>query len=186
MATRSEITRRLELVDRHLQELKVEFERFFNGAERVPPEELRNRVQHELRRLQTEGQKTAREQFRLAGLEARFNSYNELFNRRMRTHEEGRSAYKAPAAIGSYDVSRGVVLGDFPKRQEVSALYNELRKSHGGSPRFDLDQFHSYVERQVGAIQAKTGCSKVLFRLFNEDGKMKLKAKPVQTTAKGD
>ena len=44
----------------------------------------------------------------------------------------------------------------------------------------DLDRFGAYLERQAEAIRSKTGCREIQFRVAVEDGKMKLKAKPIR------
>ena len=60
----------------------------------------------------------------------------------------------------------------------AEALYQGLAAG-GEAARFDLGTFHSYLERQAAAIRAKTGCEGVQFRLAREDGKLKLKARPI-------
>ena len=49
--------------------------------------------------------------------------------------------------------------------------------------RFDLDSFGRYLQQQVASIQQKTGCAEVQFRVAVEDGKVKLKAKPLTATS---
>ncbi len=49
----------------------------------------------------------------------------------------------------------------------------------GQGPRFDLATFGAYLERQAAAIREKSGCEEVHFRLATEDGKLKLKARPL-------
>ena len=73
-----------------IEKYKIEFERFLAGATMIPPEEHRLRLVRELRELRTANLRTSADQFRLASMEARFNSYSELFNRRLRDREEGR------------------------------------------------------------------------------------------------
>ena len=125
---------------------------------------------------------TAVDSFRLSDMEARFNSYNELFNRRLRDSEEGRHLAARPApppAPRRYDPAQGIVFGDRIDPQAAEALYQGLAASPGDGPRFDLDSFQTYLARQVTAIREKTGCTEVQFRLAAEDGKIKLKARPV-------
>jgi len=173
----------LDQLGRDIQQLRVDFERFFNGALPFPPEELRGRVQAQIRNLRgMSNLATAVDSFRLGDLEARFNSYNELFNRRVRDREEGRTplAHAAPAPVSRrFDPAQGIVLGDRVDPEAAEALYHGLAASPGDSPRFDLDSFQTYLARQVAAIREKTGCDQVQFRLANEDGKVKLKARPV-------
>jgi hypothetical protein len=168
---------------RDIQQLRVDFERFFNGALPFPPDELRGRVQAQIRQLRgMSNLATAVDGFRLGDMEARFNSYNELFNRRVRDAEEGRHPAARPApppAPRRYDPERGIVFGDRIDPQAAEALYQGLAASPGDAPRFDLDSFQTYLARQVTAIREKTGCTEVQFRLAAEDGKIKLKARPV-------
>jgi hypothetical protein len=176
----------LDQLNREVQQLRVDFERFFNGALPFPPEELRGRVQAQIRNLRNlTSAATAVESFRLGDLEARFNSYNELFNRRIRDIEEGRHIAGRPAApppaARRHDPAQGVVFGDRIDPEAAEALYQGLVSAPGDNPRFDLDSFQTYLARQVTAIREKTGCTAVQFRLATEDGKVKLKARPVAT-----
>jgi hypothetical protein len=173
----------LDQLSRDVQQLRVDFERFFNGALPFPPDELRGRVQAQIRNLRTLSTgATAVDSFRLGDLEARFNSYNELFNRRLRDIEEGRQLSVRPAPPPPprrYDPAQGVVFGDRVDPAAAEALYQGLVSAPGDNPRFDLDSFQTYLARQVTAIREKTGCTQVQFRLATEDGKVKLKARPV-------
>jgi hypothetical protein len=174
----------LDQLDRDVQQLRVDFERFFNGALPFLPEVLRGRVQAQIRNLRTLSTgATAVESFRLGDLEARFNSYNELFNRRLRDIEEGRQPAGRPAPPPPpprrYDPAQGVVFGDRVDPAAAEALYQGLVSAPGDNPRFDLDSFQTYLARQVTAIREKTGCTQVQFRLATEDGKVKLKARPM-------
>jgi hypothetical protein len=182
-AQRPDFGRALDQLGRDIQQLRVDQERFFSGALLVPPEELRGRVQTQIRNLRGQNLLTAVDSFRLGDFEARFSSYNELFNRRLRDLEEGRhpAARQAPPpAPQRYDAEKGVVFSERVDPEGVEALYQGLASAPGGdAPRFDLDSFQTYLTRQVAAIREKTGCSQVQFRLATEDGKVKLKARPV-------
>jgi hypothetical protein len=170
-------------LDHDVKQLRVDFERFFNGSLPFPPEDLRARVQAQLRNLRGANLKTFADNFRLGDLEARFNSYNELFNRRLRALEEGlrpsSRPVPIPAASGRFDPEKGIVFGDRIDPEAVEALYQGLAAAPDAGPRFDLDSFQTYLTRQVAAIREKTGCAQVQFRLAAEDGKLKLKARPV-------
>jgi len=166
-----------------IKDLRIDFERFFNGAVQIPPEEKKADIQRQIRRLRQAKLQGAAETFRLGSLEARFNSLNELYNRRLRDHEEGRGHRSATAGVRSsrHDVERGVVLGETVDAGAVEALYTGLQRRPGEGPQFDLDSFRTYLQRQVSSLREKTGCREVQFRLSEEDGKMKLKAKPLGT-----
>jgi hypothetical protein len=177
------VSEAIDQLGRDLQQLRVDFERFFNGALPIPPEDLRNRVQAQLRQLRNISITTAVDNFRLGDIEARFNSYNELFNRRLRDREEGRQPQAAPPApppARRYDPEKGILVGDRVDPEAAEALYQGLASGPGDSPRFDLDTFQTYLVKQAATLRAKTGCTEVQFRVAVEDGKTKLKARPVQ------
>lgn len=172
----------LDQLGRDIRQLQVDFERFFNGGLPLPPEELRNRVQTQLRNLRNINMTSAVESFRLNDLEARYNSYNELFNRRLRDVEEGRRGpHKVFAFVEKqrFDPRGGIVFGSDVDPEAAEALYHGLAAGAGDGPKFDLDSFQTYIRRQTEAIRQKTGCAEVQFRVAEEEGKLKLKARPV-------
>lgn len=169
------------MLARDIRLLQIEYEKYFNGALPIPPEDFRNRVQTQIRNLRNTTTTSAVDNFRLADLEARFNSYNELFNRRVREREEGRHrAHRpAPVEVRRFDPRKGIVVGETVDPEAAEALYQGLASGPGDGPRFDLDSFQTYLARQAAAIRAKTGCAEVQFRLADEEGKLKLKARPL-------
>lgn len=171
--------RRIDRVERQIDDLRVEFERFFSGDLGAPPEPLRSEIRGGLRSLRANQFQTPVDSFRITQLEARFNSYNELFNRRLREREEGRDRQTAAPPPRRPDPVRGVVVGSRIDAEAVKALYRGLHAGGDEVPRFDLDAFRSYLERQLASIRAKTGCSEIQFRTISEGGKVKLKAKPL-------
>jgi hypothetical protein len=172
-----------EAIDRLAQDvlqLRIDFERFMSGSLPFPPEELRNRIVAQLKTLRNSTITAAVDSFRLGDIEARFNSHNELFNRRLREREEGRRrAVLPPPPPPRYDVEKGIVFGARVEAEAVEALYQGLA-ARGEAARFDLDSFHNYLLRQAASIREKTGCAEVQFRLAaDEEGKIKLKARPM-------
>lgn len=173
--------RALDRLEQAIDSLRVEFERFFAGGLATPPVELQEKVRKDLNRLRERTINNFAERFRMQQLEARFNSYHELQNRRMRVREEGRGPAKSgapPPAAPRVDLEEGVVLDERLEARNVEALYVGLAQ-RGDGARYDLESFRSYLAQQLSAIHAKTGCREVRFRLALEDGKPKLKAKPI-------
>ena len=167
----------LDTLERSLKELRIEYEKYFNGAADLPPAELQAAIARNVRSLR--GQvKSSVDQFRLSSLESRLNSYTEMFNRRVRAVEEGRSPRRrvgAPEA--GPDVYDGVVVGKSIDERAAAALYQGL---YDNSSKVDLDSFQGYLDRQAEMIRKKTGCAQVQFRLTEEGGRTKLKAKAVR------
>jgi len=167
----------LDRIDRGINSMRIEFERFFAGGLKLPPEEIRQRLQQEFRALRNANINSAAENFRLGSLEARYNSINELLNRRLREREEGRHVVVRESKP-RYDPESGITLGAAPELEAVEALFAGMYRASGNT-QVDLDSFHNYLRQQISGIRAKTGCDAVQFRVTVEDGKPRLKAKPM-------
>lgn len=187
-ADRQRIEIALARLSSDLKTLRVDYERFFSGALPTPPEELLQHITQELRELRATNLPGVAENFRLGSLEAQFNSYHEVFGRRLRDAEEGRGSRKrkpAPAPV-RYDPRAGIALGprlEPGSREAIEALFRGLYQQSNRTPAADLETFHAYLAQQLATIRQRTGCTEVQFRVAAEDGKLKLKAKPLPKTA---
>jgi hypothetical protein len=182
-----ELERRFDQLDRRIQKLKVEYNRYFAGDLDLPPTALRDELEAEMRRLRAMNLRRTVDNFRLGALEAQLNSYGEMFSRRLRAREEGKEAPRRPSRSSGarHDVDAGVVVGPSCEQDAVEALFQGLAERNPRGATMDLDTFRDYLERQVTQIRGKTGCDAVQFRVVNEEGKVKLKAKPVGPGAGG-
>ncbi len=167
-------------LDRDIKRFRIDFERFFSGNLPIPPDQLRIKIQDQIKALRTERIKAVAQRFRLNSLEAKFNALAVLFNRRLRDFELGTGASR-PSSAGvssDFDLSVGVVMDEKPSSDAVRALYEGLYAKSKRAKKTDFDSFQSYLKKQVNQIREKTGCNQVRFRVASEDGKLKLKAKP--------
>ena len=170
----------ITLAERGIQQLRIEYEKFFNGAESIPPDALRMAVESQIKKLR-QTKLSSVDNFRVTSLEAKFNSYREMFERRLRRLEEGRpirprKVPKKAEKKARPDPRRGVRLGKNLDGDGVQALYQELYRNTGN---VDIDSFRSYLAKNLEAIRQRTGCREAEFRLVTEDGKAKLKVKPI-------
>ena len=175
-----QLERDIDRVAASIRQFRIEAQRFFAGDLKLPPENLREKISADLRRLRGASLKGAAANFRLGTLEARFQSHLDLFGRRLREREESLLHQAAGAdAAPRPDPVKGVVLHRDDSSAAVEALYEGL---HRRNPKMDIERFRTYIERQADAIRSKTGCNDIQFRIAVEDGKMKLKAKPIRPT----
>ena len=173
---------RFDRLDRRIQQLKVEYNRFFAGDLPQPPVALRDEIEAEMRRLRAMNMRRSVDGFRFGAIEAKLNSYSEMYARRLRAAEEGKVAPRRPshpAMKPVHDVDLGVVLNPRLESDAVEALFKGLVERNRKAPTMDLDTFRNYLQRQITQISDKTGCAAVQFRVVTEEGKVKLKAKPV-------
>lgn len=174
----SEVERLLDRLSALIERFRIESERFLNGVHDADAEALQGRIQRILRELRSAPIKSAVETFRLTGLEARFNSLSERFGRRLRDQEEGRGPAHAADDAPTHDPERGIVLGRSADPTAVEALLAGLAR-HGAASKLDLESFRGYLLKQIDQIHRKTGADRVQFRLAHEEGKVKIKARPV-------
>lgn len=164
-----------------IHHFRIEIQRYFAGDIHIPPETQKDRLAARIRQLRNSGLRGVAENFRLTTLESQFNSQVDFYNRKMREKEQGSQRRLVPEGPPPPDPSQGVVYGSKGHANAVEILYKGLYLQSGNrNPSMDLEKFREFVGKQAEAIRAKTGCSDIQFRVEIEEGKPKLKAKPVR------
>ncbi|HEY2944161.1 MAG TPA: MXAN_5187 C-terminal domain-containing protein [Vicinamibacteria bacterium] len=189
----------LDQLEQMLRQLQIEWEKFFGGVEKKPPNDLRARVEAIVKRYAYTEIRNNTERFRYQALSSRFNTFNELWNKRMRAIEEGRPvglhgraaavvppAGRPAAAMASAPPSGS---GEFrvrsPEKDEsaVRALYEKFlqaRQQAGEKGTVKFDNFQKLISQQASRIMADKGAQAVDFRLETKEGKVSLKVKVVK------
>lgn len=189
-----EIIKRL---DQEIAVLRVESERFFNGDLRVPPEQARTDLLTNIRTLRNSSLPTFAERFRISTLEAKFNSFNELYLRRMRKLEYGDMIQKGPAASRvkaarpktrqkarqSVQIAKTLDTQS-PSMDTLRALYGEIQNAIPSKPLPEFQKFSQTLSNQLQQLRTKTGCREVQIKCTPNGGKLKLVVKPVKTGPK--
>lgn len=185
------------VLERGIRELQVEWEKFFGGVEKKPPVELKAKVEALIRRYAYADIRNNSERFRYQSLTARYNTFCELWNKRLRALEEGRplggpSARQSPPPI----VPRAAA-AETPRASQASAFrvergedatvvkalfdqYLEARKQAGDKGGMNFENFQKVVKEQTKRILTEKNARAVDFRLEVKEGKVTLKAKPIQ------
>ena len=181
------ILQQLDTLERDLRSMRIEFEKFFAGGADVAPEALVFELARRIRdlRLLTHG---VAEAFRLGSLEAQFNSYREMFQRRLRSRELGAEGPRPPLPAEDepqprekvvIDPRQGIVVRERVPSEVAEALHRELSQGNSKLGKVDATTLLGFLERQAADLRARTGCVSVRFRLVHEEGELRLKAKPV-------
>ncbi len=193
----------LDRLDVALRQLQVKWDLFFNGAERKPPSELQAQVETLIRRHAGTDIRNNAERFRYQSLSARFTTFNELWQKRLRAREEGKvfglhglradqlppPAPAGPAPAAPRAGGPGARPGEFrvadPSADvsSVKALYErfaEERRRAGEGPPPAFESFRDLIGQQTARIRAEKGAAAVDFRLETKGGKVSLKARIVK------
>ena len=190
----------LAQLEHSIRLLQIEWGKFFGGVEKQPPNNLKAKVE-ELIRKHAFGQfQNPTERFRYQTQSARYSSFSEMWNRRLRALEEGRPIQGArpprtvaarPPAVGeltrSPEASRvaepvriGSSTGGDTAVRTLFERFVEARRASGDAAPVRYESFEKLINQQAARLRADKGAQAVDFRLETKDGKVSLKAKPVR------
>jgi len=82
----------LDILEGMIRQLQIEWDKFFCGVEKKPPNDLRTKVETLIRRYAFQEMRNNSERFRYQSLSTRYSTFNEMWNKRLRAIEEGRVA----------------------------------------------------------------------------------------------
>jgi hypothetical protein len=190
----------LDKLEEDIRKLKVKYEMFFMGSMKMPPQHERHLVEVYIHELGKQKMRENARRFRYNQLLSRFNQYREMWGRKMREREEGpmdfrrrQAALEAPseeapkrppsAPVTSRTADSYVKLAPGANGEAIRDLYNQIEKEHqklGKAPNVTFEQLRAMVEKQSETVRERYNVDVVGFRVDVVDGKVKLKAKPIQ------
>ena len=190
----------LEQIEKSIKLLQIEWEKFFGGVEKKPPTDLKAKVEALIRRHANAEIRNNTERFRYQNLTARYNTFNEMWGKRLRALEEGRimgvhgpHASKlpppAPPTRAERAAARAATPGEVriqdPERdsEAMRSLFDrflEERQKTGESGAVKFEGFRKLIAQQANRILSEKGGQAVSFRLETKDGKVSLKAKALK------
>lgn len=195
MAEPASFDRAVAQLEAELRRLEAEYNMYFAGRMPRPPVETRRRVEGMVRRLDNSSISNYADRFRFSTLQARFVKFVELWDRGMRSREEGRpgpygapppaarpsaAGPSGPAAPESGDRVVHVAAFSDPAKEPVKlrALYDRLVEARRsvGEQTVPFERFVFTVAEQVRDLKDR-GVSEVAFRVEMKDGKVSLTAK---------
>ena len=192
----------LDLLEKGIRQLQIEWEKFFSRVEKKPPTDLKTRIEALVRKYAYAELRNNTERFRYQGLAARYSTFNELWQKRLRAMEEGQPVglhgaqlhhlpppppveRPSPAAAAAARAAGG---GEFRVRDAgadagaVRALFDQFVQARQatGEGAVKFESFQKIIGQQAARILNEKGAQAVDFRLETKDGKVSLKAKPVK------
>jgi hypothetical protein len=196
----------LSQLDDYLRRLKVEYDMYFGGGSKKPPEDIEWRVKSLLRKYSDGHSMSFAQRFRYNTIQQRYALFAALWSQKLRIKEEG---YRRPqdAVLGIQGLraeeqhaaekalKQHETLEDHPagepfsvdcadaesEPQKVEALFQALasaRKQAGDSGAGSLASFKKFVRQKTAEIRKEYDCPAVEYSVEVKDGQVKLKAKP--------
>lgn len=190
----------LDKLEEDIRKLKNKYDQFFAGIMKMVPSFERHQVESYIHELNKQRMRDNSRRFRFNTLQSRYNQYREMWGRRMREREEGpldfrrrQAAMSAPHEAAPPDPPQPRVTSNTAdpyvrmtpgsNGEQLRRLYAEIEREHGKlgkPPSVSYEQMAAMVEKQTELVREKYHVSTVAFRVETIDGKVKLKAKPLQ------
>jgi len=193
----------LDKLEEDIRKLKNKYDQFFAGIQKFPPMHERRVLEVYIHELGKQKIRDNTRRFRHGQLLTRYNQLRELWGRRMREREEGPLDFRRRSALlnapslppapkpGELQEPRVTLPKADPyvrvatgaNGDEIQRLYGDIEKEHlrlGKLPNITIEQLRTMVQKQSEFVREKYHVAVVAFRVDVVDGKVKLKAKPIQ------
>lgn len=188
MAELNEVQKDLQLLAAGLKQLEAEYNMFFAGRLPRPPWETRNRVAALVKKWDRGYIQSAADRFQFDTLQRRFQTFVDLWDRGLRSREEGRAGPfgapppKAPPPPSRTPDQQIVHVTSFqdPMREmdKLHSLYDSLMDARrdAGDDVVPFHRFAALVKDQVAKVQSG-GAAEVAFRVTVTEGKVNFTAR---------
>jgi hypothetical protein len=186
----SEHEREVQVLEAELKRLEAEYNMFFAGRLPRPPWETRTRVTGMFKkfdRIQNAINNYA-VKFRFQTLQSRLTSQIDLWDRGLRSREEGRAGpFAQPKTIERPKPAKDRVVAvttlSDPSQEmdKVQQLYTNLveARREAGQEGVPFAKFAELIKKQVGSLRLQ-GNSEVAFRVALKDGKVAFTARAMK------
>jgi hypothetical protein len=180
----TDVQKDLQALAAGLKQLEAEYNMYFAGRLPRPPWETRSRVQALVKKWDRAHIQSAGDRFQFDTLQRRFMKFVELWDRGLRSREEGRGVgpfaqapSKAPAAREQKPDQRLLHVTSFqdPMREmdKLHTLYDSLMdaRREAGDEVVPFHRFAALVKDQVSKVR-EGGADEVAFRVTMTEGKV--------------
>ena len=193
----------LSLLEDNIRKLKVEYDVYFAGGVKRPPDDVEWRIRNALKKYSDARSLTMQQQFRYNTLAQKYAVFSDLWRRKLKIKEEGyRRPQDALLAIQGLrpdeEHAAAEALGlvekggahcwkthfefanpsaELDKAQVLYQAVVEARRRIGVPPGPDFDSFREFLSKKTTEIRAQFGCASVEYSIELEDGQVRLKAR---------
>lgn len=166
-----------------IEELRIQYEQFFSGSIKIPPDTLNKLVQRELRELQKSPMKNSALNFKARAVRTRYQTLATYWQRVFQARDTGtyiKDVYKANLreTIEQEGKRLETRAGKAEKalRELFQSYQSALENVSGKAQRLDFNDFQQSLIRRTRELKQKTGGKKVSFKVVVKDGKVVLQA----------
>ncbi len=192
----------LNLLEESVRRLKIEYDIFFGGGSKKPPNDTEWKVQNLIRKFSDSSKLSFPQRFKYNGIAQRYALFSDLWRQKMKIKEEG---YRRPqdAALGISGLRREEEQAAAAALQAVAvdagqpfkvrcsdvdaepaavrslfdAMMDAKKKAGQAADPNTFESFKAFVKKKTAQIRTESGCPGVEYSVEVQDGKVRLKAK---------
>jgi hypothetical protein len=201
----STIDEELGTLERDIRQLKIEYDQYFGGGRKRPPNEIEWRIDMIVKKYgERSGDMKIGQRFRFNNLTQTYAKYKDIFRKKLRQKEEGfvqrhfgaaakaieaqrmaeaqaQAAQEGATAVAEMPAAFRIVCSQPEQESEkVDRLFHafvEAKKSTGEDVgRLSHAGFAEFVRKKTKDLQSRNGCAGVEYVVETVDGQVKLKA----------
>jgi hypothetical protein len=183
------IDQHIRQLEERIRQLRIEWDLFFTGNRRIPPTKELDEADKLCKLLKNAAIPDNGQRFKAQSVCSNFIAMQELWTKRLRRQEEGRLPGRRPvpratltAAPAAPPPPDTVTLDNQNASGRLKGLFNKYLTLANPDEVKNLtfESFSSRIAQQVASIIRTQGCQAVQVSVRLEDGKVKLKAKPLK------
>jgi len=177
----------LEKLEHDIDTLRVQFEQYFLGARKTAPENERTSLQYRIRRLANIHITNYALRFKFQQLVAKFNAYNQYWNRMMQKLESGmlsrdqlKAVLSSGPAVPERKKPKEKPAEEDLKPEKLEQIYQQLvseRKKLNQSANINKEKLEQTLKKQIKTLKEKYKDKKLEIDVVVEGGQAKLKAR---------
>ena len=181
------IASKLDAVLRQIQLVKIAYQKYFCGVDRIEPSKEREDLRRVIRELDRAPITALVQRHRYQTIRARFISQDQYIQRNLFLIERGtHPSFKFRANLSARRQGQDGQVSKLEKQRvaqedtyrQVFDSYLEARRGCGQHTELEFDRVRSAIHKQVRVIQSRYKCSSVKFKVQIENGKARIKAVP--------
>jgi len=175
-------------LDVGIRQLKVQYDMFMAGSLKTEPRELRSRLERLIRKYSHQSIGRYAQNFRFNAICSRFNSFCELWAKRVRLMEEGEHRHTSESErLGLKErlVARCRVVDPEASQPDLRRMHSRFvdaqrRNGVGDAKIPSFDSFLRSIASQTRKLRREAGCDSVELRLIERDRAVQVKARPAR------
>jgi hypothetical protein len=194
------IDEELDLLDSSLRRLKIEYDVYFGGGSKKPPNDTLWRVTSLIKKYGDSQKLSFTQRYKLNSLTQRYAIFNDLWRQKLKIKEEGyrrpqdavlgitglrteaeRAAEAALGASAEADASR-IACSDVDREMDAVRVFYDRMMSEkqrvGEGAAAPFESFASFLRKKTEQIRRDFKCDAVEYSLEVHGKQVKLKAKP--------